>query len=1143
MQRSERLRQRRTAVPRSFSPPRVAAGDVRSQDPSQKVEVSVELQREVNFLVLHHLSLIPAVASLVPALHAALEHSAQLPMQYTWDGHSTAASCASLAALLPPEHLVGLLHNSLAGSSSLLDARLLRETGGGGPIGRIESFVQQLRRQQTSGSGVARLGVQPPFLPGRFARLFSAQGHRDAVYCCVFDRSGTRLVSGSDDALVKIWSTDTGFLLATLRGHEAEISDLAVSPDNTLLASGSNDACVRVWNLDDGSPRALLAGHTDAISALAFAPLSCLSSSLPVLVSASLDGSVRLWAVVSFHASFTPPPLRVLNLVPAPVPAPAPAPLILCAALSTAAQLACGASDGRVRLWALKEAAEGGAASVQELVGHSAAVTCLAFAHHSEALLSGSADATARLWLPDPRAPRGRRELVLHARASPPSSSSTTAPRPPRKTRLALTFVCWMADDAYVACALSDGAIQVWSAAGELLRVLEGHERESYVLVPHPSHSHLLLSASYDARVCLWDVLTGTLLRELSPSGAHSACLLDGHFAPSGLAFALSDSTGVVHLYGTEAPARYDAAPREQFLAHDYSPLLRDAHGGLLDAEAQLPPHLLPRAPLCTRSLTPHLNLRRPSASLPPLSAAEMLHAQLVAEARTRQSGPLQSQAPLARPRPLARHAESDASLSAASGDEDDDDEGGESWSEAQEEDEDEDEDGDADNDVEDKEEKRSRGGFSRSLRRVRPARQEEREKRTKEEAQVEGAEEDQHEAVSALPRWLSGATHERNTYAPQPEDEVVYIRGAHQRFLTAAELPDASLLDVVLDGAVMCVLHVEYLLVRRAPPLPLLRVARLSLGLGVGGALHSVDVAHVGEADFLVLRSDYDAALRIPWTRGMRVGVYYAGCGLAEGVVVEHTPAAANEAIGATFWESLVVRWDADGDCGRVSPWEAELVQHGASTSPPRPPQWLASRALRGALLSVLATAMAEPRFASFVAAVSPRRFPAYRSIVCAPVHLRLIHARLHHLWYRSSAALLADVSRIAENCRLFNGPTHPLAALADALVAQLDTAIRALLASPLHDELPLAAAAQAGELPPSMSLRLKRRRPQVSDTDENISSSPPSSSPPSPLPSIGTIRRSDRLGLRLQTVPRTRPSLRRSSRPRHAVPQSDNE
>ena len=52
------------------------------------------------------------------------------------------------------------------------------------------------------------------------------------------------IIQGADDSLVKIWSTEDGRLLATLRGHQAEISDIAINYENNLVAAGS---CDKVW--------------------------------------------------------------------------------------------------------------------------------------------------------------------------------------------------------------------------------------------------------------------------------------------------------------------------------------------------------------------------------------------------------------------------------------------------------------------------------------------------------------------------------------------------------------------------------------------------------------------------------------------------------------------------------------------------------------------------------------------------------------------------------------------------------------------------------------------------------------------------------------------------------------------------------
>ncbi|XP_075394504.1 bromodomain and WD repeat-containing protein 3-like [Tenrec ecaudatus] len=93
-------------------------------------------------------------------------------------------------------------------------------------------------------------------------------GHLSSVYSVAFDRSGRRIFTGSDDCLVKIWATNDGRLLATLRGYSAEISDMAVSYENTLISTVSCAKVVRVWCLRTCAPVAVLQGHSASITSI-----------------------------------------------------------------------------------------------------------------------------------------------------------------------------------------------------------------------------------------------------------------------------------------------------------------------------------------------------------------------------------------------------------------------------------------------------------------------------------------------------------------------------------------------------------------------------------------------------------------------------------------------------------------------------------------------------------------------------------------------------------------------------------------------------------------------------------------------------------------------------------------------------------
>ncbi|PRD28451.1 UNVERIFIED_CONTAM: Brwd1 [Trichonephila clavipes] len=128
-------------------------------------------------------------------------------------------------------------------------------------------LVQVLASREYSGS----LSSTHTFTPKIYARQQPYRrllGHLSSVYCVLFDRTGKYIFTGADDLLVKIWSALDGRLLAALRGHSAEITDMAVNHENTLIAAGSCDKTIRVWCLRTTATIAVLCGHTGMVTSL-----------------------------------------------------------------------------------------------------------------------------------------------------------------------------------------------------------------------------------------------------------------------------------------------------------------------------------------------------------------------------------------------------------------------------------------------------------------------------------------------------------------------------------------------------------------------------------------------------------------------------------------------------------------------------------------------------------------------------------------------------------------------------------------------------------------------------------------------------------------------------------------------------------
>ncbi|RUS86356.1 hypothetical protein EGW08_005874, partial [Elysia chlorotica] len=407
-------------------------------------------------------------------------------------------------------------------------------------------------------------------------------GHLSAVYCVLFDRSGRYIFTGADDGLVKIWSTFDMRLLATLRGHSAEITDMAVSFDNCHLASGSCDKVVRVWCLRSKAPAAVLQAHTAMITSVQFCPKP--QGNIRYLVSTGNDGCVCFWHWNIDTNEFGLKPVKFIERSRAGAQ-------MLCSSFSPGGVfLATGNSDHVVRVYLLHAT---GIDKICELEAHADKVDSICYSNHLNRFVSGSNDGTARIW----RYERQEwRATVLNMNAKVNSGASLNTSHTEAKD-LRVTMVSWSMDDAMVVTAASDLTIKIWNAyTGTLLRILEGHEDEVFVLETSPTDARILLSAGHDGKMIIWDIHSGTRIKKffnLIEGQGHGA-VFDCKFSPDGLTLAATDSHGHLLLMGFGNNERCKKIPQQLFFHTDYRPLVRDANNYVLDEQTQQAPHVMP---------------------------------------------------------------------------------------------------------------------------------------------------------------------------------------------------------------------------------------------------------------------------------------------------------------------------------------------------------------------------------------------------------------------------------------------------------------------------------------------------------------------------------------------------------------------
>nr|XP_033797347.1 bromodomain and WD repeat-containing protein 1 isoform X2 [Geotrypetes seraphini] len=417
-------------------------------------------------------------------------------------------------------------------------------------------------------------------------------GHLSAVYCVAFDRTGHRIFTGSDDCLVKIWSTCNGRLLATLRGHSAEISDMAVNYENTLIAAGSCDKIIRVWCLRTCAPVAVLQGHTGSINSLQFSPMA--KGSVRYMASTGADGTVCFWQWDVHTMKFNNRPVKFTER-------PRTGVQMLYASFSVGGMfLATGSTDHIIRIYYFGcETPE----KIAELEGHTDKVDSIQFSNTGDRFISGSRDGTARIW-------QFKQQewhsilLVMSARLPCDPCLEEDKFIKPR-----VTMIAWDRFDTLVITAVNNHLLKVWnSVSGQLLHNMMGHEDEVFVLEPHPFDSRIMLSAGHDGNIFIWDITKGIKTKQyfnLIEGQGHGA-VFDCKFSSDGQRFACTDSHGHLLIFGFGCSKPYEKIPDQMFFHTDYRPLIRDGNNYVLDEQTQQAPHLMPPPFLVDVDGNPH---------------------------------------------------------------------------------------------------------------------------------------------------------------------------------------------------------------------------------------------------------------------------------------------------------------------------------------------------------------------------------------------------------------------------------------------------------------------------------------------------------------------------------------------------------
>jgi WD40 repeat protein len=283
-----------------------------------------------------------------------------------------------------------------------------------------------------------------------------------AVHCVALSPDGKWMVSGSDDAVLRVWDTVTGEVLLALGGHNEKINCVTISPNGDRIVSGSDDNTLRVWDAASGVALFTLEGHEDEVTSVAFSPTA------DVIVSGSDDYTLRFW-----NASTGAPIQTVGSGIGNHV---------LGLAFSRDGTRIASADCKRAP--SLRDAVTG--EHVMQLEEGGADVSCVRFSPDGKYVAAGSSDHLIRIW----DITTGAVYLTLRGHSG------------------GINSVDYSPDGLYIVSGSSDRTLRVWNAAtGELVRTHEGHG-EYVMSVACSPNGIQIVSASHDGSLRVWDAFT-----------------------------------------------------------------------------------------------------------------------------------------------------------------------------------------------------------------------------------------------------------------------------------------------------------------------------------------------------------------------------------------------------------------------------------------------------------------------------------------------------------------------------------------------------------------------------------------------------------------------------------------------------------
>lgn len=290
------------------------------------------------------------------------------------------------------------------------------------------------------------------------------EGHEFTVWSLVITPNGQKIISGGQDATIRVWDFATGREIHKFVGHDGPVYRLALLPDGKRLVSiADKDLAVKVWDLDKLELISSLAPNSAHVTALAVSP------DKRFIVTGGDDGLARFWDVdrgILLRTLEHDRPLYSMIISP-------DGRHILCGSKRNPGER----DPGTVWVWDFELGA-----LLRTLEGHKGHVTALTMTADSKYILSGDQDGNLYLWDLE----TGTLLKTMAGHRGPVLSIHITA------------------DSQHIISGSIDGTVRVWVLRGGVLLAELKHTENVHSLIVSPDCRHVI-TGSVEGLVEVWD--------------------------------------------------------------------------------------------------------------------------------------------------------------------------------------------------------------------------------------------------------------------------------------------------------------------------------------------------------------------------------------------------------------------------------------------------------------------------------------------------------------------------------------------------------------------------------------------------------------------------------------------------------------